>query len=120
MPLLWLGGVLCGAGFIGAAARYMAGESAPVAKDTFNYMAVETKDGVKTVTTAMGEGLATGAGIIKPVQVPCVKCNESNNADSKFCKSCGATLPQAKACPACQATNDANAKFCDQCGRTIV
>ena len=47
LPLLWLGSVLSGAGFIGAAARYLAGESAPVAKDTFNYMADGTKEGVK-------------------------------------------------------------------------
>src|SRR5262245_11614599 len=39
MPLLWLGFVLSSAGFAGSAARYMAGESAPVAKDTAKYMA---------------------------------------------------------------------------------
>ncbi len=120
MPLLWLGAVLGGAGFMGALARYTAGESAPVAKDTINYMADGTKEGLRTVATAVAEGVAAGAGVAKSAQVHCPKCNEPNNVDSRFCKSCGSALPALKTCPACQATNDADAKFCDQCGRALV
>src|SRR5262245_33649233 len=43
LPLLWLGFVLTSAGFASTVQRYMAGESAPVAKDTFNYLAEGTK-----------------------------------------------------------------------------
>ena len=118
LPLMWLGSVLCGAGFIGAAARYLAGESAPVAKDTFNYMADGTKESVKTVATAVGEGLAA-SGIGKPVQIRCHKCNEPNDANSKFCKACGTSLLKSKACPACNELNDPDTKFCDNCGRAL-
>lgn len=119
LPLLWLRAVLSGAGFMGAAARYVAGEQAPVAKDTFNYMADGTKEGVKQVATAVGEGLAAG-GIGKPVQVRCHKCNQLNDGDSKFCKHCGTSLFKSKACPACNELNDPDAKFCDNCGRALV
>jgi RNA polymerase subunit RPABC4/transcription elongation factor Spt4 len=119
LPLIWLGSVLSGVGFLGAAARYMAGESAPVAKDTFNYMADGTKEGVKTVATAVSEGLASGGGIGKPVQLRCHKCNQLNDADSKFCKECGTSLLKSKACPACNELNDPDAKFCDNCGRAL-
>jgi hypothetical protein len=119
LPLLWLGAVLGGASFMGAVSRYVAGESAPVAKDTFNYMADGTKDGVKKVATAVGEGLAAG-GIGKPVQLRCHKCNALNDAESKFCKQCGTSLLKSKACPACNELNDPDARFCDNCGRALV
>jgi hypothetical protein len=118
MPLVFIGGVGIQAGFIGAVARYMAGESAPVAKDTFNYMADGTKEGVKTIAGAVGEGLA-GAGIGKPVRVRCHKCNQLNDAASKFCKGCGTALLKTKACPGCNELNDPDAKFCDHCGRAM-
>ena len=49
MPLAAVGGAITKFGFMGRVARYMAGEMAPVAKDTFNYMADGTKDGVQTI-----------------------------------------------------------------------
>lgn len=52
-------------GFVGAAARYGAGETMPVVKDSLDYL----KSG--------------------PF---CSKCGERNDADAKFCDSCGATL----------------------------
>ncbi len=57
MPISFAGVVLTGYGFMGAVARYAAGEAAPVGKDTFNYMAEGTKDGVKTLASAIGQGL---------------------------------------------------------------
>jgi hypothetical protein len=119
MPLLWLGFVLSSAGFAGAAQRYMAGETAPVAKDTVNYLADGTKESVKTLATAAGEGFASGTGLAKAVLVRCHKCNETNEANAKFCKSCGAALAKMKPCPSCNELNDPDARFCDHCGKPL-
>ena len=58
MPILFVGTAMCMFGFMGAVARYQAGEVAPVGKDTFNYLAEGTEDGVQTVAAAVGAGLA--------------------------------------------------------------
>ena len=59
-------GVMClQAGFVGAGARYAAGETMPVVKDSLDYLK---------------------AGPF------CSKCGVRNDADAKFCDSCGATL----------------------------
>jgi hypothetical protein len=60
MPLMFFGGVLCQFGFIGAVARFIAGETAPVASDTVNYMAEETKGAVETVAKAAAKGVVEG------------------------------------------------------------
>lgn len=60
MPLAAVGGSITRFGFMGRVARYMAGEMAPVAKDTFNYMADGTKDGVETIARSIGEGIGAG------------------------------------------------------------
>ena len=60
MPFLFVGLVLCGFGFQGAVLRYQLGEVAPVTKDTFNYLAEGTQEGMKTVATTIGEGIAAG------------------------------------------------------------
>jgi hypothetical protein len=87
LPLLFLGVVMCMFGFLGSFARYVAGEAAPVQKDTFNYLAEGTKEGVKTIATAIGEGLAAGK-----TATTCRQCSHGNEADAKFCKNCGAPL----------------------------
>ena len=68
LPLMFVGGVLCQFGFMGAVARFMAGEAAPVAADTVNYMAEETKGAVETVAKAAAKGVVEGieAGRAKP------------------------------------------------------
>ena len=60
MPVLFVGIVMCKFAFIGSVARYVAAETAPVAKDTVNYMAEGTQEGVKTVARAVGEGIREG------------------------------------------------------------
>lgn len=60
MPLMFFGMVLSKLGYFGAAMRYMAGESAPVAADTLNYTAEATKPGVKAVASALREGWNEG------------------------------------------------------------
>jgi Double zinc ribbon len=120
LPLLGFGMSLVRAAYVGAAARYLAGEIAPVGKDTFNYMADGTKQSVKTIATAVGEGLAAGAaGASKSAPVHCSKCNQANDPAAQFCKSCGAPLAKTKPCPACHELNDADARFCDHCGHAL-
>jgi len=70
MPLAFVGLVMCKFAFIGKVARYTAGEIAPVGKDTFNYMARETKEGVSNVTEALRDGWekADGRGVGERIQ----------------------------------------------------
>ncbi len=42
---------------------------------------------------------------------------KENDADSKFCKSCGA--PLTRTCPYCGSKIDGDAEFCDECGKKI-
>jgi hypothetical protein len=115
MILLGIGASLLKFGFMGAAARYEAGEIAPVATDTLNAVAEDADEGIKTVAHAIREGL-TG----EPEEgeaVRCPACGEENDNDASFCKSCGAAL--ARICPACKARNDADARFCDKCGAEL-
>jgi len=60
LPLLFAGTVMCMIGFLGAMARYVAAEQAPVAKDTINYMADGTQEAVRTVARAAAQGVAEG------------------------------------------------------------
>jgi hypothetical protein len=60
MPLLFVGAVLTMFGFAGAVQRYLAGESAPVAKDVVNYMGEKTQPGVKALAKAVTEGIREG------------------------------------------------------------
>ena len=91
MPLLFTGTALTGYGFMGAVARYSAQEMAPVAKDTFNYMADGTQEGIKTIATAIGQGIGTGIAQSQsaPKSIQCPKCNYIETADAKFCSNCG-------------------------------
>ncbi len=57
MPLIFVGVSMCMFGFLGAFGRFVAGESAPVAKDVFNYMGENIEPGIKAVTKAIAEGV---------------------------------------------------------------
>ncbi len=118
MPIFFVGSVLSKFGYMGSITRYMAGEMAPVAKDTFNYMADGTQEGVKTLAKAVGEGLSSGSGAAATV-ILCHKCNAENDKDAKFCSQCGAPIQKSKPCPQCAELNDPDAKFCDNCGRAF-
>lgn len=112
LPMLFLGAVMCKFAFMGRLVRYMASETAPVAKDTFNYMADGTQQGVRTMASAIGQGLRDDGS-----ESRCGKCGQTNDADARFCQKCGAGL--ATTCPACSRPNKAEANFCDACGSPL-
>jgi len=117
MPIMFVGLVLCKLGYMGKVARYIAGEIAPVGKDTFNYVAKGSQEGIKAVTSAIAGGLAAGGlGGKEITKVRCHKCNELVEEDSKFCDNCGQALTKTKSCLKCNELNDPDAKFCDNCG----
>ena len=120
IPLLAVGGWMCQFGYVGKVARYMAEEMAPVGKDTFNYMAEETQEGLRTATRAVAQGLSEG-GINfgqgeSATNVRCHKCNALLDADARFCDQCGTAQAKTKPCPRCSEQNDPDARFCDNCG----
>ncbi len=122
IPMLFVGGVMTQFGYAGKVARYMAQEMAPVSKDTFNYLADGTQEGVKTVAAAVGQGLATGGVALggKPAtKVRCHKCNALAEEGSRFCPQCASPLTKTKPCPNCRELNDPDAKFCDNCGQGL-
>jgi len=57
LPLLFVAAVMCMLGYMGVFYRYIAGESAPVAKDTFNYLGEGVQPGVKAVAKSVTEGI---------------------------------------------------------------
>lgn len=86
IPLLAVGGWLLQAGFMGAGARYAAGELGPVAKDTAHYLT----DGKGLLGVgATTSGATTAALATGPY---CRGCGARNDADARFCDSCGSTL----------------------------
>ena len=70
MPVLFAGAVMIQFGFFGAAIRYMASQTVPVAKDVTHYMAEETQGAVKTMAKAVGEGLVEGMEQAKQKNTP--------------------------------------------------
>ena len=63
-------------GFLGAAARYGAGETMPVVKDSAEYL-------------SDGEGVL---GIGRTSGPFCTRCGVRNDGDARFCDGCGARL----------------------------
>lgn len=108
MPLIFVGFSLSGMGYGSAIAKYEAREYAPVAKDTFNYLAKETASGVNEISKAIQQGSAPTP------MLTCPNCQHQNDFDAKFCDECGEKLVQV--CPSCNEVNANDARFCDQCG----
>jgi hypothetical protein len=97
MPLVFVGLVLSQFGYMGAVARYVAGEGAPVAADTVNYMADETKGAVETVAKSVAKGITEGteAGRGAAAANFCPHCGAGVKTEFKFCPKCGKELSDA-------------------------
>ena len=93
IPLMFVGFLLSQFGYMGVVARYIAGEAAPVATDTTNYMAEETKGAVETVARSAARGIVEGIEAGKATSASfCPQCGFSVKPDFKFCPQCGKSL----------------------------
>jgi hypothetical protein len=84
LPLLAVGVWMLQAGFLGLGSRFLAGETAPVLRDTASYL-------------TGGKGIlnvgATGSPGSEPASGPyCRSCGTRNDADARFCDSCGTAM----------------------------
>lgn len=75
---------LLNAGFMGAAARYGAGETMPVVKDSAAYLS--DGEGVVGVGRTVDDAPTTTAGPF------CRSCGVRNDPDARFCDGCGNAL----------------------------
>jgi hypothetical protein len=116
MPLLAVGAMISKFAYIGAVARYLASEVAPVGKDMTNYMVDGTKDSVRDMATAIGEGFVAAHS---PHTVRCQKCGRENDLTANFCEECGAPFAKTKRCEKCGDLNNPDARFCDHCGAAV-
>ncbi|MCI0335337.1 MAG: zinc ribbon domain-containing protein [Planctomycetes bacterium] len=120
MPLLFVGVTISKFAFLGAVTRYTASEVAPVGKDVTNYMVDGTKDAIRDVATAIGEGFSAAGSGVADRAVRCGKCGSENEVTANFCQQCGAPMSATKRCEKCGDLNDADARFCDHCGAPAV
>lgn len=87
IPLIGVGFYICTLGYGAVVARYESREMAPVIKDTINYLAEETQEGVETISRAVQKGKSS---VVQAKQ--CSYCNELNKLDAKYCNECGKPL----------------------------
>ncbi|QOY35515.1 double zinc ribbon domain-containing protein [Anaerobacillus isosaccharinicus] len=111
MPFLFIGFSLSSLGYGATVAKYQSREYAPVAKDTFNYLAKETTTGVKEIANAVQQESPS------KLAITCHSCHHENVMNAKFCNGCGDKLAQV--CRSCQQENIPSARFCNHCGTTL-
>src|SRR5262245_19480900 len=116
LPLMAVGIGISKFAYIGAVTRYLANEVAPVGKDVTNYMVDGTKDSIRDVAAAIGEGFAAAHS---PHGLRCQKCGTENEASANFCRECGSPFAKTKRCEKCGESNAADAHFCDHCGAAV-
>jgi len=119
LPLFGIGVGICGFAFLGAFTRYVANEAAPVGQDVVNYMAAGTRDAVRDVAQAVGEGFRAGNAAETRTTLHCPKCRAANDSEASYCKVCGAAL-KARPCENCGHVNSMDARFCNSCGKAMV
>lgn len=119
LPIFCLGLQMLAAGFFDKILRYKANATAPVATDTFNYIARETKDSIGDLARTVADNLSDSATTVAHPHHACQRCGAEVSGDANFCDQCGTRLNQQLKCPACQAENDPDARFCHRCGTTI-
>lgn len=116
-PLLAAGSGITKFAYMGAVARYIASETMPVGKDAANYLVDGTRDSIRDVATAIGEGIAA---VQTTSTIICPRCGDANDAGANFCSQCGAPLATSRRCSKCGKSNDVDARFCDHCGAAVV
>jgi hypothetical protein len=85
--LLVIGFALAGLGFQGAMARYGAGETMPVVKDSVDYLT--DGQGLLGVGRSVDDAPASKAAAAGEF---CRKCGQGQDADARFCNACGTAL----------------------------
>lgn len=118
LPMVGFGMQMLRFGYLGKIARYVASEAAPVAADTVDYVARQTRDAVRTVAGAVGEGLR-GQTPRPADAAPCPSCGHPGHADARFCNQCGAAMQRTVACPGCRLEQLPGARFCSGCGAQL-
>ena len=108
---LGIGGTCARFGFMRQVTTYVASQTAPVAKDTINYMSTNTADSLAHTASTISNAINNNN------QIKCSNCGALNDKEAKFCKNCGKQLT--KICPNCHASNDSNATYCDNCGTRL-
>jgi ribosomal protein L40E len=116
IPILFVGVAISKFAFLGAVSRYAAGEVAPVGRDVTNFMVAGTKDSIRDVASAIGEGLSSVGREEVGGTIICGKCGADNESSANFCQTCGSPLGTKKRCAKCGDLNNADARFCDKCG----
>lgn len=110
LPLLAVGGWLTSLGYMKKWGSFVASQTAPVAKDTINYIVDGTSDTIaKTINKAKNTAETENNF--------CPYCQKSNAKDAKYCSNCG--KPLKITCQKCGTENDTNANFCDSCGAKL-
>ena len=87
LPFFVVGSAGLNAGFMGAVARYSAGETMPVAKDSVAYLT--DGEGVLGIGRTVDDDASGAAASTGPF---CRSCGQRNDADAKFCDACGHSL----------------------------
>jgi hypothetical protein len=78
------------AGFLGTAARYSAGETMPVVKDSASYLS--DGEGILGVGRTVDHGRPAGASTTGATGPFCRSCGTRNDQEARFCDGCGQTL----------------------------
>src|SRR5688572_28564613 len=106
IPLLGVGLMISKFAYMCTVFRYMAGETAPVGKDVANYMVAGTKDSIRDVATAVGEGFAVAGRGQNTRAAQCPQCGAANDESATFCHVCGAPMYKSRRCEKCGEVNN--------------
>ncbi len=106
-PLIAVGLAALSFGFRGEILRYNKNEGLPVVKEAGSELTPTIRD----IANACREGKTKDGDT-----VTCT-CGTVNDADSRFCKSCGREL--SRTCPHCGAKIAPDCKFCTECGAAL-
>lgn len=90
LPLIGVSLMLLQAGFVGAAARYGAGETMPVLKDSAAYLS--DGEGVLGVGRTPDDRAGENPGAAVTAGPYCRSCGVRNDQEARFCDGCGSSL----------------------------